>query len=138
MFVVLSASQNLLSSPTCQCMYESFQPLRAVRETAATSHKTCQQEVHLLWQQVLHPYYQEILPACHHSKALSICHNLLQNKEVCDNNNQVMHSVEDVQPCHSWMKIIYCFIVLYSYNGWSCLSDYITVRPQPSALNCFH
>lgn len=86
-------------------MCETSLHLRVVRKkNTAMSHKTCQQEVHLLWQQVLHPYYQEILPASHHSKTLSICHNLLQNKELCDNNNQVTRSVEDVQPCHSGMK----------------------------------
>lgn len=82
---------------------------------------------------MLHPYYQEILPECHHYKALSICHNLLENKGVCDNNNQVRHSVEDVQPCHFKMKIIYCLSVVYSNNGWSPLSNCIIIRPQPSA-----
>lgn len=85
---------------------------------------------------MLHPYYQEILPECHHYKALSICHNLLKNKGVCDNNNQVRHSVEDVQPCHFKMKIIYCLSVVYSNNGWSPLSNCIITRPQPSAQKC--
>ena len=93
--------------------------------------KKCQQEVHLLWQQVLHPYYQEILPECHHYKALSICHNLLQNRGVCD-KNQGKRSVEDVRPCHSKMKIIHCLRVIYSNSGWSPLSIHIIIRLQPS------